>query len=225
MFADFRSRRTLARLGRSVAERLDAHNLVQKVDAPANGDQVQLYVYQNFLSPETCRMLIDKIDQGAEPSILYKAENSKDFRTSYSCNLDRWDNEVLAIDERICGLMGLEARTGETLQGQRYAVGQYFKPHHDFFHTDAAYWKQERRYGGQRSWTAMIFLNEPEEGGETEFQHLGFQMLPRTGMLFIWNNMKRDGRPNHATLHSGNPVTKGTKYIVTKWFRQGNWLA
>lgn len=221
---DWLHRRELARIGRTVGARLDAHPRVQRVDPPAVDLPVQIYVYQEFLKPAECRDLIRLIDAGAEPSILYKSDNSKDFRTSYSCNLDRWDPDIVRIDDRICGLLGLDPRCGETLQGQRYQPGQYFKPHHDYFHTSEAYWKLEKPFGGQRSWTAMIYLNEPRDGGETEFQHLGFKMLARTGMMMIWNNMGLDGRPNPHTLHSGNPVTKGAKYIVTKWFRRGPWM-
>ena len=34
-----------------------------------------------------------------------------------------------------------------------------------------------------------------------------------------------DGAPNPATLHEGTPVAEGVKYIVTKWFREGLWVA
>jgi prolyl 4-hydroxylase len=34
------------------------------------------------------------------------------------------------------------------------------------------------------------------------------------------NNLLPDGRPNPATLHQGMKVRKGTKYVLTKWFRQ-----
>ena len=42
-------------------------------------------------------------------------------------------------------------------------------------------------------------------------------------MLLIWNNMDLDGKPNRNTLHAGSPVIKGTKYIITKWFRLNKW--
>jgi prolyl 4-hydroxylase len=32
--------------------------------------------------------------------------------------------------------------------------------------------------------------------------------------------MAFDGSPNPWTQHSGQPVEAGTKYIVTKWFRE-----
>lgn len=78
--------------------------------------------------------------------------------------------------------------------------------------------------GGQRTWTAMIFLNPVAEGGETEFPHIKIGVRPRTGTMLIWNNMKPDGTLNYKTLHTGTPVKKGSKYIITKWYRQNEWL-
>lgn len=226
MITDFLHQRQLARIGRDVGERLDAHPHVQRIAFDDLQVPMQIYCYQDFMTRAECADLIRVIDADAIPSELYRSgkENESDFRTSYSCNLNRWDPDVLRIDDRICALTGIDPRRGETLQGQRYAVGQQFKPHHDFFHTDQPYWPKERKAGGQRSWTAMVFLNEPGGGGETEFPQLAFKILPRTGMLLIWNNMMLDGSPNRYLLHSGNPVTKGTKYIVTKWFRRGHWI-
>jgi prolyl 4-hydroxylase len=225
MIAEYFHRRQLARIGREVGERLDAHQRVQRITFDDVTVPMQVYCYQDFMNPAECREMMRMIDADAIPSELYRSgqQDESDFRTSYSCNLDRWHPDVLRIDDRICGLTGIDSRCGETLQGQRYAKGQQFKPHHDFFHTNQPYWQKERKSGGQRSWTAMVFLNEPRGGGETEFPRLSFKMMPRTGMLLIWNNMGLDGRPNLNLLHSGNPVTAGTKYIVTKWFRRGFW--
>ena len=37
--------------------------------------------------------------------------------------------------------------------------------------------------------------------------------------------MKADGSPNELTLHEGMPVIAGVKYVITKWFREGAWIA
>jgi prolyl 4-hydroxylase len=74
--------------------------------------------------------------------------------------------------------------------------------------------------GGQRTWTAMAYLNEPEEGGETFFPKLGIKVSPKIGNLLVWNNMDSLGKPNHDTLHAGLPVVAGSKYIITKWYRE-----
>lgn len=209
----------LADLGRSVSRKLKASGRAQIV--AQNG--LSLYCVQDFMSHAECAALMALIDQGRQPSGLLSAMADPDFRTSDSCNLSPFDPLVQRIESRICALMGLSERYGETLQGQVYEVGQQFKAHHDHFVPGTPYWDEMMRQGGQRSWTSMIYLNEPAAGGETEFPLAGLTVSPRTAMLVLWNNMQDDGTPNPATLHAGKPVLAGTKYIVTKWFREKFW--
>ena len=100
------------------------------------------------------------------------------------------------IEAKLTGLLGIDPLHGETIQGQRYAVGQQFKPHHDFFYRDQPYWPEMEKSGGQRTWTAMIFLNEPEGGGQTAFPKASVKVTPRTGNLLAWNNLDAIGEPN-----------------------------
>jgi prolyl 4-hydroxylase len=151
----------LARIGTLVTSRLHANPLVQQVDHA----EAQLYLYQGFLSAADCNTMIAKIDADAVPSTLYKGTEQEGFRTSYSCHLNRWDAFIAKVEARMSDVLGIDNTYAETMQGQRYQVGQEFKAHHDFFHPTQSYWAHEGPSGGQRSWTAMIFLNEPEEGG------------------------------------------------------------
>lgn len=120
----------------------------------------------------------------------------------------------------ICDLLGIDPRFGEPLQGQRYDVGQEFKAHTDTFNPGGYDFYLHTSNGGQRTWTAMVYLNEPEEGGGTRFKLIGKTMQPQTGKLLTWNNLNSDGQPNPATLHHGMKVRSGVKYIITKWFRE-----
>jgi prolyl 4-hydroxylase len=210
----------LARIGTHVTKRLDANPLVQQVEHA----DAQLYLYQGFLSAKDCKTLIAKIDADAVPSTLYAGTEQAGFRTSYSCHLNRWDAFIAKVEARMSDVLGIDNDYAETMQGQRYQVGQEFKAHHDFFHPDQSYWVHEGPGGGQRSWTAMIFLNEPKEGGATEFPHLGLGIRPQAGMMLMWNNVKPDGTLNYKTLHTGTPVIRGVKHIITKWYRQNDWL-
>ena len=209
----------LAEFGKTVRRRLKRHERVEIVAAGG----LDLFFVQGFVTQEECDAIVALIDQTAQPSTLYAGTEIDGFRTSYSGNLDPWNPIVSRIEQRLCHLMGVDKRYGETLQGQRYAVGQQFKPHHDYFFTNQAYWENERTSGGQRSWTAMIYLNEPEKGGETNFGKVGMCVTPRTAMLVLWNNMDEVGAPNDLTQHEGMAVEAGTKYIVTKWFRERYW--
>ena len=209
----------LAEIGKTGRRKLKKHNRVEIVA----GGGLDLYIVQHFMTPEECAEMVALIESNPFPSKLYKGTEQPGFRTSSSCNLDPHHPLVARIEGRICTLLGVDRRHGETLQGQRYAVGQQFKPHYDHFFPSQPYWEDERKAGGQRSWTAMIYLNEPGGGGETNFPNAGMCVSPRTAMLLIWNNMDMIGAPNTLTLHEGVPVTAGTKYIVTKWFRERFW--
>lgn len=208
-----------ADVGRSVGARLDSTARTWRLGASPDRP-VQLYIQDRFLSPGECRELCAKIDQGLYPSPLYEKDKYEGVRTSQSCNLDVYDPFVAATETRIAELLGIDRSWGEPLQGQRYEVGQEFKAHADFFYVDQPYWAEYEPHGGQRTWTAMIYLNEPESGGATGFTYLDFGVEPRTGRILIWNNMAVDGSPNPWTQHEGQPVGGGVKYVVTKWYRE-----
>jgi prolyl 4-hydroxylase len=120
-------------------------------------------------------------------------------------------------------LMGIEGDYGELLQGQRYHEGQQYHLHCDYFPANVHYWPAMRVSGGQRCWTAMAYLCDVAQGGETQFPRLGVTVPPRAGTVLMWNNMVADGSPNHDTLHAALPVIQGVKYIVTRWYRERRW--
>lgn len=206
--------------GSRVAAKLDAESSVARVET----DAAQVYYVPNFLNPRQCLALMQMIDANRRPSTTLAVDGDPNFRTSESCDMDRWSPHVHPIDTAIALLMGIDPENGETMQGQRYAPGQQFKAHHDYFHPGQPYFETVTSDGGQRTWTTMIFLNNVEEGGATWFPQAGFRVEPRAGLLLAWNNMDNKGEPNPYTLHEGTAVVKGTKYIITKWFREGRWL-
>lgn len=207
-------------MGAAVAQRLDANPAVTRAEVTG----VQVFYHLDFLDAAQCDTLIAIIDANRRPSSLLSDKAGADFRTSESCDMDRYSPQVQPIDESIARLLGVPAENGETLQGQRYAPGQHFRAHHDYFHEGESYWQQMQASGGQRTWTSMVYLNDVAEGGATWFPQAGFKIAPRRGLLLAWNNMKPDGTPNELTLHEGTDVVEGTKYIVTKWFRERSWL-
>lgn len=209
----------LRRVGESVRKRLKADPQVYQVPT----DKAEIFALGGFLTGSECQKLMMLIDVVARPSSLYDQDYAGGFRTSYSGDFDPHDSLVKSVSRRIDDLLGLPPHTGETIQGQRYLPGQEFKPHNDWFYTDQDYWKAERKRGGQRSWTAMAFLNKPEQGGETHFVEVGAKIEPRPGALLIWNNALPDGSPNENTLHAGTPVIAGVKYVLTKWYRTRKW--
>jgi prolyl 4-hydroxylase len=209
----------LAALGAGVRDRLARNPAVYRIDDP----RIELFAVGDFLDAQECARLTAMIDAVARPSALHALDYASGFRTSYSGDLDPRDPFVAGISARIDTLLGVPAAIGEPVQGQRYLPGQQFKPHNDWFYTSESYWPLEQGRGGQRSWTAMAYLNAVEAGGATAFTLLGIEIEPKPGVLLLWNNALPDGRPNEATLHAGLPVDEGAKYIITKWYRTRPW--
>lgn len=208
-----------AEAGARVRDRLLAVPGIYKV--PAEG--LELFLLRDFLTGKECDALIRMIDADRQPSRLLADEADPEFRTSESCNLDPRHPTVRAVEAKVARLTGIDPRFGETIQGQRYAVGQQFKPHHDFFFTSEPYWPAQEKAGGQRTWTTMVFLNVPEEGGQTFFPKAAVRIVPRRGNLLAWNNLNAAGEPNDQSLHQGMPVLAGAKYVITKWYRERPW--
>jgi len=185
---------------------------------------LELYFLRGLLSAEVCNDIIRKIDAGCRPSTIAD-DNGLDtaFRTSSTCDLDGRDPFVAALDRRLCALMGIGDMYGEPIQGQRYLVGQEFKAHTDYFEPNGPDFETFCSVAGQRTWTAMIYLNAPEAGGATAFPHLKAKVAPEQGALLAWNNLDATGNPNPWTLHHGTQVEAGSKYVITKWFRERPW--
>lgn len=207
--------KALARLGAAVSARLKADLAVHPIGAAG----IALFAVGDFLSADECRHLRAMTDAAARPSALHELDYGSGYRTSFSGDLDPRDPVVAQVSARIDALLGMPAQIGEPVQGQRYAPGQEYKPHNDWFYTCEGYWPREAQRGGQRSWTAMAYLNAVEAGGATAFIMPGLEIEPTPGALLLWNNALPDGTPNEATLHAGLPVLSGTKYIITKWYR------
>ena len=60
----------------------------------------------------------------------------------------------------------------------------------------------------------MVYLNDVEEGGETEFLYQKRKVKPTKGTVVIWPG-------SYTHVHRGNPPMS-TKYIATGWFQLDN---
>ena len=61
-----------------------------------------------------------------------------------------------------------------------------------------------------RAFVYSIYLNDVEEGGETEFLHFSKRVKPKKGRIVIWPAA-------FPYVHRGNPPLSGAKYILTSW--------
>ncbi len=205
--------------GESSAQLLLDRPGVQQVPS----DKLELFQVRDFLPTESCAELIALIDAERRPSTLADHNGDDYFRTSETCDLSPDLPVVKELEDRLFALNAIAPAHVEPVQGQRYAVGQEFKPHCDYFNPGGQDWERYTSVAGQRTWTFMIYLNDVEAGGATRFKCIGKTVQPQAGKLLCWNNRRADGSVNPNTLHHGMKVRKGTKYVITKWYREKAW--
>jgi prolyl 4-hydroxylase len=202
-----------------VVRRILSHPGVQRVPSP----KLTLFIARDMLPADTCAALVALIEAHRRPSTIADSNGDAAYRTSETCDLPPHHPAVADAEARILALTGLDPAHGEPLQGQRYAIGQEFKNHTDYFEPDGADFDRFCGVAGNRTWTVMAYLNVPEAGGATRFKVPDKIVAPETGKLVCWNNRRPDGTLNPATLHSGMKVRAGVKYVITKWYRERPW--
>lgn len=203
----------------SSAERLLTHPGIQRLPTT----KADIFQCRDFAPPALCETLMTLIDRDRRPSTIADDNGDQYFRTSETCDLSAHEAAVETLEMMLTNLSGIDPAHGEPLQGQRYAVGQEFKAHTDYFTRGGPDWEQYCAVSGQRTWTFMIYLNDVEAGGATRFKAVGKTFQPKAGKLLCWNNRRPDGRENPNTLHHGMKVRRGTKYVITKWYRERPW--
>ena len=183
---------------------------------------MKLYSIENFLTDEECDKIIAHIDENNAPSRVSNddlASGGLEYGSRNSMTSNLSDNIVPNLKQRIADELQIEnIKKGEGLQGQRYEPGQYFKPHTDFFSGKS--YQSNCLASGNRTHTLMIYLNDEFEGGATNFPTLNMKFTGKKGMAIVWENMYPNGNLIQEALHEGQEVTKGTKYIVTSWWRE-----
>ena len=192
---------------------------MQRVPSP----KLALFQQRGFLAATLCADLVALIDANRRPSTLADDNGDAAFRTSETCDLAADTDAEVELRRCLAEWSGIAEAYAEPVQGQRYAEGQEFKPHTDYFEPGGADWDRYCSVAGQRTWTFMVYLNEPEAGGATRFKTIGKSFQPETGKLVCWNNMRTDGRPNPNTLHHGMKVRRSVKYVITQWYREKPW--
>lgn len=177
--------------------------------------------FEKVLSKTECKQIIK------EYSTFVQAR-------THSGNVD-YDREIRkaenAIYEHETSLLQkvrqiIAEKTGTHISQQEYPIsiikyekGGEYKPHHD-------HWEHNKNNShsfpqmGNRWKTAILYLNDDYDGGETHFPNWDVKVKGKTGELVTWTNLNKNRTPNMDTLHAGLPVVKGTKYIIVSWIRE-----
>lgn len=194
--------------------------------------ETNIRLWHDVISKEDC----DRIIQICEPAItdeLEKVGNSGELiiRKAQSIWLDEYwlkPNDKTLIEnvkKKVSDLSNKPVEFLERFHVVRYGVGDYFLPHYDFFakpsdEMDAVHAISDADDPtAQRDESWLIYLNDEFVGGETSFQKEEMTVKAKTGACVSWSNVCKNGLPNLNSIHSGNKVYGGTKWIAIIWIR------
>jgi prolyl 4-hydroxylase len=105
----------------------------------------------------------------------------------------------------------------EQLQVVRYGVGQEYRPH-----LDACVEGCDRSNTPRvnRRATLLVYLTDDFEAGATHFPAIGARLRPKRGDGVLFYNTDADtGAELADSLHAGEPVASGTKWVANCWVR------
>lgn len=173
-----------------------------------------------FLSQAECTYLRGALEQELQPSVVVDPATGHmvphPVRTSDGAVYGVFAEDLVvgAINRRIAALSGTGLGQGEPLQLLRYRPGAEYRAHMDALPSEP----------NQRVMTALVYLSDDYEGGETRFLRTGLDFRGRTGDALLFRNAKEDGAPDPMSLHAGLPVTRGVKYIASRWIRARSFI-
>lgn len=182
--------------------------------------------YRQVISPLACNYYKLRLAPHLKPSMVHDPVTGEgiqnDVRTSDIVHVtpEHLDWFALEIDLIIEKLTGVSRARGESMNLLRYKNGQQYKPHYDAIVGQGLQFDTILQNGGQRIKTAITYLSDGYQGGETQFPKLGTKIKASIGDVLVFNNLDENGNVLRDSYHAGLPVTEGTKWILTKWIRE-----
>lgn len=179
-------------------------------------------IFKNAFSDEFCKKVIKQYEDMAA-----SGHGKTRFAVENASRTWKDDTQVFADDIDYIPLRESTKEFNELFWGKYFPVyeQEYSALKESGRHSNYAFKIQKTKIGGgyhvwhyesanremcHRLLTWILYLNDVEEGGETEFLYYPMRVKPKTGTLIIW--------PTAFThTHRGNPPISNEKYIVTGW--------
>lgn len=178
-----------------------------------------VFTIDNFLTTDECSKIIEiskdhmiraQIGTGSNASV-------SQIRTGSSYFLKYLDDpDIFQIFKKISLLLNKPGRNFDPFfQVIHYNPGEEYKAH-----VDPSPERNNKESIRHRKMTCLFYLNDVEEGGETEFPKLNIKVKPKMGRMIYFENYNKEGKINYDSLHRSIPVKKGEKWAFNLWYHQ-----
>ncbi len=196
-----------------------------------------IQVYPNVIPKKICNYFINRFDEedkmgktyagGAGNSIKKNIKDCQDFGIGYGDDNsiqeivdyfkivhDKFIDYVKYYTSSIDGFLYntiIEENSDDTcFYPLHSALIHKYEPPNQGYHVWHQDWQTSDAKYATRMLVGMVYLNDVEEGGETEFYHQKLKIKPEQGTLVVW--------PSYFThIHRGNKPISNAKYIINTW--------
>ena len=187
-------------------------------------DDNGIALFDGFFSEELCNSYIAYFTAKEEIGSTYNRWSSHQKRphviSDLSTNL--YDNSTIDLTNRDFVSPFLDVFWGECYKeyANKFSILTEFDKHqiytmklqktnpgqgYHIWHTEV-----DRIDNSRRLAAYILYLNDINEGGETEFLYLKRRVQPKQGRLMLWPS-------GYVHTHRGNPPLSETKYVLTGW--------
>jgi prolyl 4-hydroxylase len=178
-------------------------------------------IYPGLFSPAECKYLAVLGTPWLGKASVLDLEGTgrldEEVRDAESCSIPHLAEDLVvhSITSCMAAATGTPWINGEPLNILKYKPGQQYKPHHDGTGADNI---------SVRQLTALIWLNDRFEGGETDFPKINVRVRGSVGDMLVFSNVDRNGAIDGRMIHAGLPVTEGVKWMASRWIQNGPYL-
>ena len=177
-------------------------------------------VYKNMITEEERKHIIERARSQLSDSVIDSdVMLDTSIRKSQTAWLDPKNDEIVDRVMRRC-LKNCDRplRNCEQLQVVRYKPNGFYKPHYD----NPPIFDRHGELGlklNPRMYTFIIALNDDYKGGATYFPNLDKRYKLRAGDVLRFDNLNNYGFSSSNSLHAGETVEEGEKWICNVWPR------
>lgn len=174
------------------------------------------FVVENFLSDWECDFVVNYHQPRMFASTTGQGENEElaSQRSSTSDRMARDEYPLAdAIYRRLALVLGLpewimnQHHNSESINIVHYLIGQEYTPHYDVGPDESVC----------RWISALLYFHAPDRGGNTSFPLSNIEVQPKKGSVMFFYDLLPDGNLDEYSLHAGEPVLAGEKWIGAAW--------
>eukprot|EP00934_Nitzschia_sp_Nitz4_P007034 Nitzschia sp. Nitz4//scaffold77_size91520//45176//46905//NITZ4_004891-RA/size91520-snap-gene-0.14-mRNA-1//-1//CDS//3329557994//7024//frame0 len=201
----------------------------------------QIHAIPNFVSQQECEAIQAQIEDQLVPAVIedgkggVKIHPGRKAMQAYldpDWSLEEQGDPIASLDRRIFEYASHVLGINMTVEGQeplfaiQYTGRGFNDTHPDQYqpHCDGKC-KGKPLFHSSRMATMVLYCGVPDldGGGSTNFQNAGVTVAPSlySGVFFSYIDPATKITDKGFTQHSGCPVYKGSKFIITQWMRLG----